>query len=158
MLKKYFGITLLGAMIALSGCETMPTQTSASQISAINQANLVQRTWTATQLGNSMLPTAANRQNLPYLNFDAATQTVTGSDSCNRITASYAAGRDTLQLGQLATTRMACLNNNNLDQKFHEALNKVTHYQVYGKTLKLLDRHGNLLIQFETPTAVRYNV
>ena len=158
MLKKYFGITLLGAMIALSGCETMPTQTSASQISAINQANLVQRTWTATQLGNSMLNIAANRQNLPYLNFDAATQTVTGSDSCNRITASYAAGRDTLQLGQLATTRMACLNNNNLDQKFHEALNKVTHYQVYGKTLKLLDRHGNLLIQFETPTAVRYNV
>lgn len=155
MLKKYFGITLLGAMIALSGCETMPTQTSASQISAINQANLVQRTWTATQLGNSMLPTAANRQNLPYLNFDAATQTVTGSDSCNRLSGSYVAGRDTLQLGQLATTRMACLNNNNLDQKLHEALNKVTHYQVYGKTLKLLDRHGNLLIQFETPTAAR---
>ena len=145
MLKKYFGITLLGAMIALSGCETMPTQTSASQISAINQANLVQRTWTATQLGNSMLKTEANRQNLPYLNFDAATQTVTGSDSCNRLSGSYVAGRDTLQLGQLATTRMACLNNNNLDQKLHEALNKVTHYQVYGKTLKLLDRHGNLL-------------
>ncbi len=101
MLKKYFGITLLGAMIALSGCETMPTQTSASQISAINQANLVQRTWTATQLGNSMLKTEANRQNLPYLNFDAATQTVTGSDSCNRISGSYVAGRDTLQLGQL---------------------------------------------------------
>ncbi len=114
-------------------------------ITAINLANLVQRTWTATQLGNSMLNTAANRQNLPYLNFDAATQTVSGSDSCNRISGSYAAGRDTLQLGQLATTRMACLNNNNLDQKFHEALNKVTHYQVYGKTLKLLDRHGNLL-------------
>ncbi|GIT82321.1 hypothetical protein DSM16313_01030 [Acinetobacter seohaensis] len=155
MLKKYFGITLLGAMIALSGCETMPTQTSASQISAINQANLVQRTWTATQLGNSMLKTEANRQNLPYLNFDAATQTVTGSDSCNRLSGSYVAGRDTLQLGQLTTTRMTCLNNNNLDQKFHEALNKVTHYQVYGKTLKLLDRHGNLLIQFETPTAAR---
>ena len=155
MLKKYFGITLLGAMIALSGCETMPTQTSASQISAINQANLVQRTWTATQLGNSMLNTAANRQNLPYLNFDAATQTVTGSDSCNRLSGSYVAGRDTLQLGQLATTRMACLNNNNLDQKFHEALNKVTHYQVYGKTLKLMDRHGNLLIQLESAVQPR---
>ncbi|MDO5544114.1 MAG: META domain-containing protein [Acinetobacter sp.] len=155
MLKKYFGITLLGAMIALSGCENMPTQTSASQITVINQANLVQRTWTATQLGNNMLKTEANRQNLPYLTFDAATQTVTGSDSCNRLSGSYVAGRDTLQLGQLATTRMACLNNNNLDQKFHEALNKVTHYQVYGKTLKLLDRHGNLLIQFETPTAAR---
>ena len=158
MLKKSCGVAIFASVMLFSGCENMPTQTSTSQITAINQANLVQRTWTATQLGNSMLHTAANRQNLPYLNFDAATQTVTGSDSCNRLSGSYVAGRDTLQLGQLATTRMACLNNNNLDQKFHEALNKVTHYQVYGKTLKLLDRHGNLLIQFETPTAVRYNV
>ena len=154
MLKKSFGIAIFASVILFSGCENMPTQTSTSQITAINQANLAQRTWTATQLGNTMLSSSAT-QNLPQLQFDAATQSVTGSDSCNRISASYAAGRDTLQLGQLATTQMACLNNNNLDQKFHEALNKVTHYQTYGKTLKLLDRHGNLLIQFETPTAVR---
>ena len=96
MFKKSFGVAIFASVMLFSGCENMPTQTSTSQITAINQANLVQRTWTATQLGNSMLNTAANRQNLPYLNFDAATQTVTGSDSCNRITASYAAGRDTL--------------------------------------------------------------
>lgn len=35
-------------MLFTTGCENMPTQTSTSQITAINQANLVQRTWTAT--------------------------------------------------------------------------------------------------------------
>ena len=43
---------------------------------------------------------------------------------------------------------MACINNSAVPQQFQEALAKVTHYQVFGKTLKLLDRHGNLLLQF----------
>ena len=50
---------------------------------------------------------------------------------------------------------MACLDNDGLDQKFKEALSKVTHYQVYGKTLKLMDRHGNLLIQLESAVQPR---
>ena len=36
-----------------------------------------------------------------------------------------------------------------------EALTKVANYQVFGKTLKLLDRHGNLLIQFSSPVQPR---
>ncbi len=48
-----------------------------------------------------MLKTEANRQNLPYLNFDAATQTVTGSDSCNRLSGSYVAGRDIPTIGAI---------------------------------------------------------
>jgi copper homeostasis protein (lipoprotein) len=31
----------------------------------------------------------------------------------------------------------------------------VTHYQVFGKTLKLLDRYGNLLIQLESAVQPR---
>ena len=54
-----------------------------------------------------------------------------------------------------ASTEMACLDNEGLDQKFKEALSKVTHYQVYGKTLKLMDRHGNLLIQLESAVQPR---
>ena len=60
----------------------------------------------------------------------------------------YTLKGDTLTLSQLATTRMACINNSAVPQQFQETLAKVTHYQVFGKTLKLLDRHGNLLLQF----------
>jgi len=67
----------------------------------------------------------------------------------------YTAGHDTLQLSQMASTRMACMNSGGIDQQYNEALAKVTHYQVFGKTLKLLDRHGNLLIQFESAVQPR---
>ena len=68
---------------------------------------------------------------------------------------SYEAGRDTLILSQMAGTKMACLDNNNVSQKFNQALDQVANYQVFGKTLKLLDRHGNLLIQFSSPVQPR---
>jgi len=55
----------------------------------------------------------------------------------------------------MAGTKMACLNNDNLDQKFNEALAKVANYQVFGKTLKLLDRHGNVVLQFTSPVQPR---
>lgn len=52
-----------------------------------------------------------------------------------------------INLGQLASTKMMCQNTAELSSKFNEALNKVAGYQVYGQTLKLLDRHGNPVLQ-----------
>ena len=68
---------------------------------------------------------------------------------------SYTAGKDTLTLSQMAGTKMACMNNDGLDQKFNEALAKVTHYQVFGKTLKLLDSYGNPVIQLTSAVQPR---
>ena len=153
MLKKLLTISIIGAAIAFTGCETMPNASS-----TIETANLVQlqnRTWIATHIGNTEIKTAPTAHNIPSLQFDAATKRVSGADGCNRIMGSYAAGRDTLVLGQMAGTKMACLNGNNVSQQFNEALTKVANYQVFGKTLKLLDRHGNLLIQLTSPVQPR---
>ena len=153
MLKKLFAVGMIGAAIAFSGCETTPSAST-----TIETANLVQlqnRTWIATQIGNTEIKTAPTAHNIPSLQFDAATKHVSGADGCNRIMGSYEAGRDTLVLGQMAGTKMACLDGNNVSQQFNEALTKVANYQVFGKTLKLLDRHGNLLIQFSSPVQPR---
>ena len=146
MLKKLLAVGILSATIAFTGCETMPGASA-----SIETANLVQlqnKTWVATHIGNTEIRLPAGEQNVPSLQFDSATQRVSGADGCNRIMGSYIVGRDTLTLSQLATTRVACINNSAVPQQFQEALAKVTHYQVFGKTLKLLDRHGNLLLQF----------
>ena len=153
MLKKLFAVSMIGAAVAFSGCETTPSASA-----TIETANLVQlqnRTWIATQIGNTEIKTAPTAHNIPSLQFDAATKRVSGADGCNRIMGSYEAGRDTLVLGQMAGTKMACLDGNNVSQQFNEALTKVANYQVFGKTLKLLDRHGNLLIQFSSPVQPR---
>lgn len=153
MLKKLTAIMILGSVFAMSGCETVP---STSSVKTENNLQLLQnRTWIVNQIGNTEITTAPTARNIPSLQFDAATQRVSGADGCNRIMGSYTAGKDTLNLSQMVSTEMACLDIEGLDQKFKEALSKVTHYQVYGKTLKLMDRHGNLLIQLESAVQPR---
>lgn len=148
MLKKLTAIMILGSVFAISGCETVP---STSSVKTENNLQLLQnRTWIVNQIGNTEITTTPTTRNIPSLQFDAVTQRVSGADGCNRIMGSYTAGKDTLNLSQMASTEMACLDIEGLDQKFKEALSKVTHYQVYGKTLKLMDHHGNLLIQLES--------
>ncbi|NNG80994.1 META domain-containing protein [Acinetobacter sp. ANC 5378] len=153
MLKKLCAVSMIAAALAFTGCETIPNASS-----TIETANLVQlqnRTWIATHIGNTEIKTSPTAHNIPSLQFDAATKHVSGADGCNRIMGSYAAGRDTLILSQMAGTKMACLDGNNVSQQFNAALTKVANYQVFGKTLKLLDRHGNLLIQLTSPVQPR---
>jgi heat shock protein HslJ len=151
MLKNLLLVAALGSAAAFTGCESMQTSPHMTE----NLQLLQNRTWVATQIGGTAIKTAPNAQNIPSIQFDEASKRVSGSDGCNRIMGAYTAGNDTLLLSQLASTRMACINNGNIDQKYNEALSKVTHYQVFGKTLKLLDRHGNLLIQFESAVQPR---
>ena len=153
MLKKLLAISIISAALAVTGCETVPNASA-----TIETANLIQlqnKTWIATHLGNTEITTTPTAHNIPSLQFDAATKRVTGADGCNRIMGSYEAGRDTLVLSQMAGTKMACLDNNNVSQKFNQALDQVANYQVFGKTLKLLDRHGNVLIQFKSSVQPR---
>ena len=153
MLKKFLAIGIMGAAIAVTGCQT--TQNPAANIEAANLVQLQNRSWIATYIGNTEIKTTPTARNIPSLQFDEASKRISGSDGCNRIMGSYEAGRDTLILSQMASTRMACLDNNTLSEQFNAALAKVSNYQVFGKTLKLLDRHGNVLIQFTSPIQPR---
>ena len=94
MLKHLAAVALLGSALAFSGCETLPTPGA-----TVETANLVQlqnRTWIVTQIGNTAVRTEPTAHNIPSLQFDSATQRVSGADGCNRIMGSYSAGRDTL--------------------------------------------------------------
>lgn len=149
MLKKIIAASILGSSLILTACQSTPITGPSANIEASNLLQLQQHTWIATHIGIFEVKSDPSVRNIPSLQFDAASQRVSGSDGCNRLMGSYQAGRDTLQFSQLATTRMACLNNTSgVEQKFQEALAKVTHYQVYNKTLKLMDRHGNPVLQF----------
>ena len=146
MLKQWLAAGFMASTLMLTGCQTMKDDLSSS-VTTANLLQLENHTWVATQIGNTPIPKMAN---MPSIYFDSATKRVSGSDGCNRIMGSYEAKADKLNLSQMAGTRMACLDNNNIDQAFNSALANVMHYQVFNRTLKLLDRHGNLLIQFES--------
>jgi copper homeostasis protein (lipoprotein) len=145
MLNKFIAIGLLSSLLIVTGCETVATPSST--LEAAHLAQLQNRVWLITHLGNKEVKVLPN---MPSLHFDAATKRVTGTDGCNRLMGTYVAGRDTLVLSQMASTKMACFNGHPASQTFKEALPQVANYQVFGKTLKLLDRHGNPLIQMHS--------
>jgi heat shock protein HslJ len=56
---------------------------------------------------------------------------------------------DGFRFNGLATTRMACLLDNDLEALFLSALNATTSQQVVGETLELRDRDGKLRMRLE---------
>lgn len=155
MLKKLFALSLVGASLAMTACSSTPVTTGPSE--TITQSNLLQLqhgTWILSHIGALQVTTKPSTLNIPSLQFSSDGR-ISGADGCNRIMGSYSAGRDTLALSQIATTRMACQDKTYVPEKYVEALNKVTHYQVYNKTLKLLDKNGNALLQFNSAVQPR---
>lgn len=144
MLKKTLSVALLGSALLFAGCQSTPSSSAAE----VNNLQMLQnRTWIATQIGAQSIQTNPSAHNIPALQFDEATKRVSGADGCNRLMGTYQATGNTLVLSQMASTKMACIDNT-LPNQFNTALANVTNYQVYNNTLKLLDRNGNLLVEF----------
>lgn len=144
MLKKTLSVALLSSALLFAGCQSTPSSSAAE----VNNLQMLQnRTWIATQIGAQNIKINPSAHNIPALQFDEATKRVSGADGCNRLMGTYQATGNTLVLSQMASTKMACIDNT-LPNQFNTALANVTNYQVYNNTLKLLDRNGNLLVEF----------
>lgn len=146
MLKKILTVSVLASTIAFVGCQSLPQQSDTTT----NLNQLQNKTWIATKIGNSTIITNPSERNIASLQFDEATKRVTGSDGCNRLSGAFEAGKNTISFSQVASTRMACMNNANIDQLFNKALIQVTNYKVEGKVLYLLDAQGTTQIEFES--------
>ena len=144
MLKKIAFATAITTTLLMTGCVT-----SQSAIQQKNIELLQNKNWSLTHIGATEYKVDPTAHNSPSLQFDA-TQRLSGADGCNRIMGSYVVKKYEINLGQLASTKMMCQNTAELSNKFNEALNKVAGYQVYGQTLKLLDRNGNPVLQFKS--------
>ena len=144
MLKKIALATAITTTLLMTGCVT-----SQSAIQQKNIELLQNKNWSLTHIGATEYKVDPTAHNSPSLQFDA-TQRLSGADGCNRIMGSYVVKKHEINLGQLASTKMMCQNTAELSNKFNEALNKVAGYQVYGQTLKLLDRNGNPVLQFKS--------
>ena len=62
---------------------------------------------------------------------------------------SYELNGDQLAFGQMAGTMMACLEGNDTEPAFLEALRQVHKWRITGQHLELFDAAGNLVARFE---------
>jgi len=74
---------------------------------------------------------------------------VAGSTGCNRFTGPFALDGDRLELGAIASTRMACAPPvMALEQAYLEALDRVAHWRIEDGSLMLSDEQGKDLLRF----------
>jgi heat shock protein HslJ len=84
----------------------------------------------------------------PTLRFDAGR--ASGSDGCNRFSASFTAADGTLQLGQSIGTQMACPDDTmDKARAFDDVLARTRAYRIDGGRLLLLDAAGSALASFD---------
>ena len=148
MQYKLWLSALLSSSFILVGCVNQPSATQQQW----NLKNLENKNWNLSHIGAAEIKAEPMSVGIPSLQFDAATKRVSGSDGCNRIMGSYNIQGEHIKLGQIARTQRYCNQARELSQQYNTALDRVTAYQVYDQTLRLLDRHGNPVLQFSATT------
>lgn len=103
--------------------------------------------WRPVEIGKSAV-VVAGQQKEPWIVLEPKNHSVTGSGGCNRITGSYAAGRDTLRFQRMVSTLMACPDMET-EKRFLKALGETRRFSVSGRMLTLLDARGRVLARLE---------
>jgi putative lipoprotein len=97
--------------------------------------------WRLAQLGTEPVAPGSEAQ----VQFDAASGRVSGSGGCNRMSGAFTRSGVTLRIGQLASTRMACIDPARAatEAQFISALERTASYRLAGPgRLALLDASG----------------
>ena len=89
----------------------------------------------------------------PNMRFEGGT--VTGSTGCNRFTGPYSLDGDTLELGAVASTRMACAPPADaVEREFLAALDRVVRWRFDAEGLVLLGDGDAELLRFAVATRI----
>lgn len=104
--------------------------------------------WKLTHLDGTPVPPEF-QQAEPHLVFTTQTGRVTGSGGCNRVSGTYKASGDRLELSRMVGTMMACEKGMETERAFLQALGRVDGWRISGRTLDLLDGSGTEVARFE---------
>lgn len=114
---------------------------------SIDVATLEDTHWELLELNGTPVATPPGGK-APYLELNSKKASAYGFGGCNRFFGSYRSSGQTLELGALGATRMACPDGMDREQELFAALDSVTRYEIQGSKL-LLFADSKLVARFE---------
>jgi len=126
-------IPLLAAACGGDPAERVP---SAADPSSTPFATLLDTHWQLIAVNDQAVATRPP-PNDAHLVLASADGGVAGNSGCNRFSGAYEREGDTLTLGPLATTRMACADTMELESRVLAALSSVDRYELVERELRL---------------------
>lgn len=120
---------------------------------ATAQVTPVGTPWTLVQLGGETLRPMPDARPIGFTLL-AADSRVQGDTGCNRMMGGYTLRGDRLGFGQVAATRMACVDPevSRREMGFLKALDETARWEIRGGSLELFDKLGKPLARFEPPS------
>jgi heat shock protein HslJ len=120
---KFLCITLLFFLIA---CKTS------------SRIHLAGETWLLYELNGTPVDTHSIMQNKPMIAFVVNENKFNGNTGCNRMGGHYELKEgNRIRFYNVITTKMACLNSTDLENRFLEVINIADSYNLNGNTLML---------------------
>lgn len=147
-LLKGFALT---ATLALGACATTPQPQSPNPHHPHRPHQQALKHLTDVKW-EEMLPPELARialvKNAAYIRFNSQNQRFEGNDGCNSISGNYQADNRYLKLGEILSTKRACLSGNpNGSVSFTYALQQTRQYRFDHGNLELLDDSGNVVLR-----------
>ena len=128
---------LVATVLASIACAEKPAaDRKAASASPAAGVSISGRDWVLISLGDRIGPVGAGNQPLT-LRFDGATSQASGFGGCNRFTASFTSVGDSLLMGPIASTKMACAGVDDLERSYFNTLRSITSYSVSEPVLTL---------------------
>jgi heat shock protein HslJ len=102
--------------------------------------------WKAIELAGKPVPLQGSSHEA-YLMLQEGGR-VYGSDGCNQVAGTYQLKHTAVTFGEMAATRMACIDAGGIDVAFRDALKSARRLTVVGERLALLDSSGKRVAMF----------
>ncbi len=134
-MKHTFLLAATASVISMMGCNNSKSTTGSA--ANIGSELLYQSEWKLTEVQGTTVP-LESRANLAFT--PGQVNKVSGNTGCNRMNGSFElSGTNTIKFSPVATTKMACLDNNanELESKFTDALSKATSWVIDNNELML---------------------
>lgn len=132
--------------IALSGLFALvATATALASSPSSGQRPLTGTYWSAIELAGKPMPAQDSNRDA-HLVFEKGR--VSGSDGCNRVTASYDLKGEVVKFGQIAGTLMACMDTGGTEGAFRDALKAAAKLTIVEDRLELFDQAGRKVAVF----------
>lgn len=147
---RFFGVAVLSAAAGVMvACSAGAAGDGGAAPAGPTAATLVGTYWRLVELpGHS--PAPAGGRPAPYLTLQAGPPvTVSGHSGCNRLGGPVTVSGDTLRLGPLVGTRMACTEGMALEAAFHAALEATRGFVIDEQRLTLRDGSGRVVARFQ---------
>ncbi len=139
------GSAALVIAVALFGLAPASVQAQTAQgTDGPPDRSLTDTYWKLVGLEDRAIQLAPNQRE-PHLILQAASGRLIGSGGCNRMMGSYTLDGRALSFGQVAATRMACIEAMEQEAAFFQALDQVREWRVSGDALELLDQRGSVV-------------